>query len=68
MQHLKDVLIDIGYTPQEADRELNGLYHFKRHDQKWYAHIDKDKDYQEETDKLLDEPQAKDDIAMSLID
>ncbi len=34
----------------------------------WFEAIDKDKDYQEETDKLLDEPQAKDDIAMSLID
>lgn len=34
----------------------------------WWKGIDKDKDYQEETDKLLDEPQAKDDIAMSLID
>ena len=34
----------------------------------WWKGIDNDKDYQEETDKLLDEPQAKDDIAMSLID
>ncbi len=55
MQHLKDILIDIGYTPQESDRELNGLYHFKRHDQKWFTHIDKDKDYQAESDKLLKE-------------
>lgn len=53
MQHLKDVLIDIGYTPQESDRELNDL--FKRHDQKWFIHIDKDKDYQAESDKLLEE-------------
>ena len=53
MQHLKDVLIDIGYTPQESDRELNDL--FKRHDQKWFIHIDKDKDYQKETDKILEE-------------
>ena len=34
----------------------------------WWKGIDKDKDYQEETDKLLDEPQAKDDYYMSLID
>ena len=53
MQHLKDILIDIGYTPQESDRELNDL--FKRHDQKWFTHIDKDKDYQAESDKLLEE-------------
>ena len=53
MQHLKDVLIDIGYTPQESDRELNDL--FKRHDQKWFTHIDTDKDYQAESDKLLEE-------------
>ena len=66
MQHLKDVLIDIGYTLQESDRELNDLS--KKHDQKWFTHIDKDKDYQKKADKLLDEPQAKDDIAMSLID
>ena len=43
MQHLKDVLIDIGYTPQESDRELNDL--FKRHDQKWFTHIDRDESY-----------------------
>ena len=34
----------------------------------WWKGIDNDKDYQEETDKLLDEPQAKDDYYMSLID
>lgn len=43
MQHLKDVLIDIGYTPQESDRELNDL--FKRHDQEWFTHIDRDESY-----------------------
>jgi len=53
MQHLKDVLLSIGYSYQEADRELNDLT--KRHDQKWYAHIDKDKDYQDKCDKLLEE-------------
>jgi|21_taG_2_1085346.scaffolds.fasta_scaffold61885_2 hypothetical protein len=57
MQHLKDVLLSIGYSYQEADRELNDLT--KRHDQKWFTSIDKDKDYQEKCDKLLDKKETK---------
>ena len=69
MQHLKDVLLSIGYSYQESDRELNDLS--KRHpvekdfesqlkdearaEQKWFTHIDKDKDYQDKCDKLLEE-------------
>ena len=53
MQHLKDVLLSIGHSYQETDRELNDL--IKTHNQKWYAHIDKDKDYQAKCDKLLEE-------------
>ena len=53
MQHLKDVILSIGYSYQEADRELNDLT--KRQDQKWFTSIDKDKDYQDKCDKLLEE-------------
>ena len=70
MQHLKDVLLSIGYSYQEADRELNDLT--KRQDQKWFTSIDKDKDYQAKCDKLLeeelDEAQAIDDYYIGLSD
>jgi hypothetical protein len=49
VQHLKDVLIDIGYTPQESDRAIQDMA------LEWFTDIDRDKDYQAESDKLLKE-------------